>query len=100
MMQIVEYGRERGVRVVLELDTPSHAGSGWEWGEIEGLGKLAVCVNQQPWRDYCIQPPCGQLNPVNPNTIIVLGLIYHYLFQIFDKQNIHLGGDEVQKIVS
>ena len=25
------------------------------------------------WQDYCVEPPCGQLNPVNPNLYPTLG---------------------------
>ncbi|XP_058807710.1 chitooligosaccharidolytic beta-N-acetylglucosaminidase [Phymastichus coffea] len=96
MQQIVRHANSKGVRVIVEIDSPSHAGAGWEWGESEGLGKLAVCVNQLPWRDYCIQPPCGQLNPVNPNTFDVLRSIYKELLATFGRnQMMHLGGDEL-----
>ncbi|XP_034939291.1 chitooligosaccharidolytic beta-N-acetylglucosaminidase isoform X2 [Chelonus insularis] len=93
---IVTYAKYRGVRVILELDSPSHASAGWEWGESAGLGALAVCMHQEPWRDYCIQPPCGQLNPVNPKTIDVLRDIYRDMLSLVGMNNIlHLGGDEV-----
>ena len=32
-----------------------------------------MCVNAEPWRTYCGQPPCGQLNPLNNFTYMVLG---------------------------
>lgn len=93
---IVKYAKSRGIRVILEIDSPSHAGAGWEWTESEGLGSLAVCVGQQPWRDYCIQPPCGQLNPVNPHTFEILSKIYHDLIKIFGRNGVmHVGGDEL-----
>lgn len=41
-----EYARVRGVRLFPELETPTHTGNGWQWGEEEGVGKLAVCINQ------------------------------------------------------
>lgn len=44
--RLVQYGRVRGIRVLPELVAPSHLGNGWQWGEKQGLGKLAVCVNQ------------------------------------------------------
>ena len=96
LSDIVVYAKFRGVRVILELDSPSHVGAGWEWGPIEGLGKLAVCINRQPWRDYCVQPPCGQINPVNSNTYDVLRDIYKDVLDIIGSKNIlHFGGDEV-----
>lgn len=96
MEMLTRYARSRGVRIILEIDSPSHAGAGWDWGESENLGNLAICVNQQPWRDYCIQPPCGQLNPVNPNMYAVLRSIYKELLKTFGRNGMmHLGGDEV-----
>ena len=44
--ELVEYGRQRGIRVLPELDSPAHVGNGWQWGPEYGLGDLAVCVNQ------------------------------------------------------
>ncbi|ODM99196.1 Chitooligosaccharidolytic beta-N-acetylglucosaminidase [Orchesella cincta] len=70
--ELVLYARLRGVKIIPELDAPAHAGNGWQWGPEEGLGELALCVNAEPWRSYCGQPPCGQLNPVNNYTYLVL----------------------------
>lgn len=98
---IVTYAKYRGVRIILELDSPSHAGAGWEWGESAGLGALAVCVNKEPWREFCIQPPCGQLNPVNPHTLEVLKDIYKDTLALLGTSSvIHLGGDEVSIVAS
>ncbi len=56
---IVEYARVRGVRVLPELDAPAHVGNGWQFGEKEGMGRLALCVNQareQPLPSSRIMP--------------------------------------------
>lgn len=71
--QLVDYATVRGIKIVPELDAPAHVGSGWEWGERNGMGPLALCINKQPWSDYCSEPPCGQLNPINDNVYQVLG---------------------------
>jgi hexosaminidase len=92
---LVLYARLRGVKVVPELDAPAHAGNGWQWGSSEGLGELSLCVNAEPWREFCGQPPCGQLNPLNPFTYIVLGEIYKDMLDLFDRDLFHMGGDEI-----
>lgn len=97
---IVRYAKLRGIRVIIEIDAPAHAGNGWNWGSKYGLGDLAVCVNQQPWRQYCIQPPCGQLNPANHLLFGILRDIYKELVTMIPHgETIHMGGDEVKKIV-
>lgn len=82
----------------MEIDGPSHAGSGWQWGEEAGLGNLAVCINQQPWRSFCIQPPCGQLNPANSKLYEVLQKLYGDVTQMVPNNGVfHMGGDEVKQ---
>lgn len=96
VVRIVSYARVRGVRVLVEIDAPAHAGNGWQWGESHGLGNLSVCINQQPWKSYCGEPPCGQLNPDNPHMYQVLGKLYQDLVELTNVTDIfHLGGDEV-----
>jgi len=92
---IVHYGDVRGVRVVPELDAPAHSGNGYQWGEEEGLGKLAVCVNRDPWEKYCVEPPCGQMNLANPNLYDVVEDIYRDMLDSFTGSAFHIGGDEV-----
>eukprot|EP00088_Acartia_fossae_P031560 TRINITY_DN3242_c0_g1_i11.p1 TRINITY_DN3242_c0_g1~~TRINITY_DN3242_c0_g1_i11.p1 ORF type:complete len:644 (-),score=150.03 TRINITY_DN3242_c0_g1_i11:691-2586(-) len=92
---IVDYARVRGVRVLPEFDAPAHAGNGWQYAEKKGLGKLAVCVNQEPWQKYCVEPPCGQLNPVNDNLYPELGKLYSDFYDLFQTDQFHMGGDEV-----
>ncbi|CAL8095478.1 unnamed protein product [Orchesella dallaii] len=93
--ELVLYARLRGVKIIPELDAPAHAGNGWQWGPEEGLGDLALCVNAEPWRSYCGQPPCGQLNPINNYTYLVLRELYSDFLEVFDKDVFHMGGDEV-----
>ncbi|KAK8384210.1 hypothetical protein O3P69_009152 [Scylla paramamosain] len=93
---LVQYARVRGVRVLPELDAPAHVGNGWQWAEKEGLGRLAVCVNQEPWQELCVEPPCGQLNLANPAIYDIIGQIYEEMLDIFAPVDIfHYGGDEV-----
>ncbi|XP_012276892.1 probable beta-hexosaminidase fdl [Orussus abietinus] len=93
---IADYARIRGVRVLMEIDSPAHAGAGWQWGSHHGLGELALCVDQQPWSSYCGEPNCGQLNPINEHTYRILEGLYKELLDLTEVRDIiHLGGDEV-----
>ncbi len=54
----VEEANKRGIRVIPELDQPAHVGNGWNF---PGAENYTVCVNQEPWYQYCVEPPCGQV---------------------------------------
>uniref|UniRef100_A0A8D8V7U9 Beta-hexosaminidase n=1 Tax=Cacopsylla melanoneura TaxID=428564 RepID=A0A8D8V7U9_9HEMI len=97
VQHLIQYAKLRGIRILFELDAPAHAGNGWQWGPQYGLGELVVCLNEQPWRANCIQPPCGQLNPVNPNVYRVLSDIYVELMAVakYGDEMFHMGADEV-----
>lgn len=93
--KIVSYAAINGIRVLPEFDQPAHCGEGWQFGPKAGLGNLAVCVNREPWQKYCVEPPCGQLNPINLKMYEVLGKIYKEYFQLFEPDIFHAGGDEI-----
>ncbi|KAF9916497.1 hypothetical protein BX616_003602 [Lobosporangium transversale] len=87
---IVQYGEERGIRVLPEFDSPGHAAS---WGR--AYPNLTVCLDMEPHRKYAAEPPAGQLDPLEPFTYILLdNLIQEWGVQFPDK-HVHVGGDEV-----
>ncbi|XP_046659208.1 chitooligosaccharidolytic beta-N-acetylglucosaminidase-like [Homalodisca vitripennis] len=93
---VVDYARVRGVRMIMELDMPAHAGNGWQWAPAAAQGNITVCVNKEPWNQYCLQPPCGQLNPANRYLYGVLGKLFQELLEVLPPgEAIHMGGDEV-----
>lgn len=92
---LVRYATERGVKIVPEFDAPGHVGNGWQWGPKYGMGDLVLCFDKQPWDEYCAEPPCGFLNPVNNNTYKVLSNIYRDYAGLFKTDVFHSGGDEV-----
>ncbi|GMH55875.1 hypothetical protein TrST_g2448 [Triparma strigata] len=83
--ELVEYARQRGVRVMVEIDTPGHAGS---WCE--------------GYPEICPSKTCTE--PLNPSTNATFDLI-EGLFKdltggqaksgLFPETLMHLGGDEV-----
>ncbi|KAL7745812.1 hypothetical protein ACLKA6_010006 [Drosophila palustris] len=95
-VNLVKYARLRGIRIIVEIDGPSHAGNGWQWGPSSGLGNMSVCLNRSPWRSFCVQPPCGQLNPLNDHMYAVLKEILEDVAELgAPEETIHMGGDEV-----
>ncbi|CAG9759902.1 unnamed protein product [Ceutorhynchus assimilis] len=94
---LLQFAKLHGVRIIPEIDGPAHTGSGWQWGADAGLGDLIVCYNKLPYKSFCIQPPCGQMNPANPNLYQVLGNIYADILDLWTDglDLFHMGGDEV-----
>ncbi|EDV95872.1 chitooligosaccharidolytic beta-N-acetylglucosaminidase [Drosophila grimshawi] len=86
---IVEYGRERGIRVMPEFDSPAHVGEGWQHKN------MTACFNAQPWMQYCVEPPCGQLDPTVDDMYNVLEDIFSDMFKLHNPDVFHMGGDEV-----
>ena len=70
-------------------------GAGWDWGPLYGMGDLIICLDKQPWDDYCAQPPCGIFNPINDKIYTVLTNIYKDMADVFQSDMFHMGGDEV-----
>nr|ADF56765.1 beta-N-acetylglucosaminidase [Agrotis ipsilon] len=89
--EVVEYGKVRGVRVLPEFDAPAHVGEGWQDTD------LTVCFKAEPWSSYCVEPPCGQLNPTREELYDYLEDIYREMSDVFQPDMFHMGGDEVSE---
>lgn len=88
--QITEHGYRRGVLVLPEFDAPAHVGEGWQ------KKNVTACFNYQPWAKYCVEPPCGQLDPTKDNLYDILEDIYTEMYSAFGRPDLfHMGGDEV-----
>ncbi|XP_049544745.1 chitooligosaccharidolytic beta-N-acetylglucosaminidase-like [Anopheles darlingi] len=87
---LVQYALERGIRIIPELDAPAHVGEGWE------RLNVTSCFNYQPWENYCVEPPCGQLDPTKDAVYDILQDIYREMNNMFHRSDLfHMGGDEV-----
>lgn len=87
---VVHYAKVRGVRIIPEFDAPAHVGEGWQGTD------LTACFNAQPWQRYCVEPPCGQLDPTKEKLYDVLQKIFADFVEYFDPDTVfHMGGDEV-----
>lgn len=81
--RVVAYGRERGIRVVLEVDTPGHCRV-LERAYPE-LGLITACAGTTPW------PP---LDISKNSTLDFVRKIWHDLIPLFPDISAFIGGDE------
>jgi len=92
VQDVVHYAMERGIQVIPELDAPAHVGAGWEAAD----ESFTTCVYKEPWSDWCVEPPCGQLNPAIPELYPFLETMYGDWLDAFNSPStFHIGQDEV-----
>lgn len=97
---IVAYARARGVRIVPEVDMPSHTRAGWR--QIDP--KLVPCQDawwgtdqklQFPGQVTALEPPPGQLDILYNKTYEVVQNIYEEVSELFPDSVFHAGADEL-----
>ncbi|KAJ2896137.1 Glucosamine-6-phosphate isomerase (Glucosamine-6-phosphate deaminase) (GNPDA) (GlcN6P deaminase) [Coemansia aciculifera] len=91
VQEVIEYARERGIRVIPEFDMPGHTYA-------VGLSKPKImsCLNKQPnWDKFAAEPPSGQLNIAKRAALDFASKMVGEYAQLFTDNVFHLGGDEV-----
>lgn len=92
LLYVVGYARQRGVRVIPELDMPGHALAGWRKVD----PSMVVCADTRWYEDgTAVQPPPGQLDVTVESTYQAVKDIYKELTQAFSDNMFHLGSDEL-----
>jgi len=89
--QVVEYARNRGIRVIPEFDTPGHVREGYT-----ALDPpiLTTCYDSNG-KPVVGNGATGPLNPTINATYDFLRTLYAELRTIFPDDFVHVGGDEV-----
>ncbi len=86
---VVEYARQRAIRVLMEFDTPGHVRS---WGYSQGANLLTECYGKNG-------KPNGDLGPIDPTKESAYQIITKLFTELANRfpfeQYLHLGGDEV-----
>ncbi|KAI8613627.1 glycoside hydrolase superfamily [Chytriomyces sp. MP71] len=90
VQHIVQYAFERNIRVIPEFDLPGHSAV---FGFISS--DLVSHWNSTPWESFCVQPPCGQLDPRNKAAIKVVEDLITDIGSWFKDPYIHVGHDEL-----
>ncbi|KAI9290266.1 glycoside hydrolase superfamily [Umbelopsis sp. AD052] len=89
MHRIVQHAQSRGIRVIPEIDMPSHTAS-----IAKSHPDLVACVNKN-WETYGAEPAPGALDPTKNETYALIEDIVSELADIFPDSFFHAGGDEV-----
>ncbi|KAE8382218.1 glycoside hydrolase superfamily [Aspergillus bertholletiae] len=94
---VVNYARARGIRVIPEIDMPSHASAGWRQVDPEIVTCIDSWWSNDNWPLHtAVEPNPGQLDIINDKTYEVVGNVYKDLSEIFPDHWFHVGGDEIQ----
>ena len=97
MRHVVHYARARGVRVIPEIDMPSHSSSGWKQVDPEIVACADAWWSNDVWELHtAVEPNPGQLDIIYPGTYEVVRNVYEELSTIFPDNWFHVGGDEIQ----
>ncbi|CAK7901995.1 beta-hexosaminidase [[Candida] anglica] len=91
ILDIIQYGKTHGVRIVPEVDLPGHANSGWKRVD----PSIVACGNTF-WADTAVEPGPGQLDISSNKTIQVVKNVYKELSKLFPDNVFHIGADELQ----
>ncbi|KAL1957425.1 hypothetical protein VTO42DRAFT_5993 [Malbranchea cinnamomea] len=95
--KIIEYAGARGIRVVPEIDTPSHSSSGWKQVDPDIVSCANSWWSNDVWEFHtAVQPNPGQLDPAYEPTYEVLANVYKELTGLFSDNFFHVGGDELR----
>ena len=95
LARVVAFAKDRGVRVMPEIDTPGHTGS-WRAGYPDIVTAcprtIAAAAGCGSWG---VGEECATLDPSNNRTYEVLEQLLGEMGGVFGDPAFHLGGDEV-----
>ncbi|VDP97970.1 unnamed protein product [Trichobilharzia regenti] len=86
VQRLLQFARQRGVRVIVEFDTPAHTKS-WEKGY---PGLRTEC-----YKDGKPTGETGPFNPANGTTFKFLKAFFKEVTSVFPETFVHLGGNDV-----
>ncbi|KAG9008520.1 N-acetyl-glucosamine-6-phosphate deacetylase [Tulasnella sp. JGI-2019a] len=87
---IVQYAGERGIDVVMEIDTPGHTAA-----IADSHPDFIACNNAMPWTSYANEPPAGQLRLASKDVINFTAELFTSVVQNLPSKYFSSGGDEI-----
>ncbi|KAA8642297.1 hypothetical protein EYZ11_010374 [Aspergillus tanneri] len=97
LRSIIAYARARAIRIIPEVDMPSHASAGWKQVDPEVVTCADSWWSNDVWELHtAVEPNPGQLDIIYDGTYEVVRDVYDELSDIFPDNWFHIGGDEIQ----
>jgi hexosaminidase len=94
--ELIQYGRERGVRVYPEVDMPGHSASGWLQVDKKAVACADSWWDNDGWTHHsAVEPNPGQLDIAYPGTYKLIKDVYSELGKVFTDNFFHVGFDEL-----
>ncbi|KAL1406042.1 Glucosamine-6-phosphate isomerase (Glucosamine-6-phosphate deaminase) (GNPDA) (GlcN6P deaminase) [Vanrija albida] len=87
---IVQYAGERGIDVVMEIDTPGHTSIIGE-----AYPDYIACHDKRPWTGRAHQPPAGQLRFADSQVTEFTSKLFRAAMGVTRSQYFGTGGDEI-----
>lgn len=95
--KIVKYARARGIRVIPEIDMPSHSAAGWQQVDPDMVTCTDSWWSNDVWELHtAVEPNPGQLDIIYPKTYEVVRDVYNEMSALFPDHWFHVGADEIQ----
>ncbi|KAF9193654.1 hypothetical protein BGZ51_002602 [Haplosporangium sp. Z 767] len=94
---VVKYGRERGVRVIPELDMPGHSAAGWLQVDKKAITCAESWWDNDGWTHHTsVEPNPGQLDISYDGSYDLIKDVYSEAADLFSDNVFHVGSDELQ----
>ncbi|KAJ3551626.1 hypothetical protein NM688_g4597 [Phlebia brevispora] len=90
VQDIVTYAGERGIDVLIEIDTPGHTAI-----IHQAYPEHVACFEGSPWAVFANEPPAGQLRFASSNTTNFTTELLVAVAKMFPSSLISTGGDEL-----
>jgi hexosaminidase len=87
---IVAFAAERGIDVVIEIDTPGHTASIWH-----SHPDYIACYGAEPWKLSANEPPAGQLRFANDTVVEFTQKVFSNVLELIQSPYLGTGGDEI-----
>ncbi|KAL5523179.1 NAG1_1 [Sanghuangporus sanghuang] len=90
IQDIVQYAGERGIDILVEIDSPGHSAAIGE-----SHPEHIACFHASPWSSFAGEPPSGQLRITSSATTNFTASLFSAVASIMPSSLLSTGGDEI-----